>query len=323
VSDQSCNRAGKVEKLKLVAAALVLVAGAGCGRGFNVAGLDEATLSRSAAEAEILQGKALYDARCASCHGSSESSPKIGSSISQIGNAIDTQPAMASLRGTLSSNQIRVISLALSGEAPIAMCSSAPDVGKVLIHRLNRVEYTNTIRDLLGINYDAAQSVALPGDDFSGNFNNNAKVLGLTATHIAKYLEAAEGAMAAAFANATAKARLLPCDPAGSTCVQQALTSFLQRAFRRPATAGELKQYTDHFLAARKEGDSPELAIRHAMTAALVSSNFIYRAPAHPQPDNADLAVSPRTTNSLRACPILSGARCPTKHCSKPHARVN
>ena len=36
-----------------------------------------------------------------------------------------------------------------------------PDPGHVTLHRLNRVEYENTIRDLLGINYDA-QSVFPP-----------------------------------------------------------------------------------------------------------------------------------------------------------------
>ena len=58
------------------------------------------------------------------------------------------------------------------------------------LHRLNRAEYANVIRDLLhleGLDY----STLLPGDDASYGFDNIAGVLGITSTHLDRYLAAA------------------------------------------------------------------------------------------------------------------------------------
>ena len=58
------------------------------------------------------------------------------------------------------------------------------------LHRLNRVEYQNAIRDLLdleGLDY----STLLPKDDASYGFDNIAGVLGVTPTHLDQYLSAA------------------------------------------------------------------------------------------------------------------------------------
>jgi mono/diheme cytochrome c family protein len=58
------------------------------------------------------------------------------------------------------------------------------------LHRLNRAEYQNAIRDLLGLEgIDFA--TLLPGDDGSYGFDNIAGVLGMTPTHLEKYLGAA------------------------------------------------------------------------------------------------------------------------------------
>lgn len=69
-------------------------------------------------------------------------------------------------------------------------CEVADLVGRVTIHRLNRVEYTNTIRDLLGIQTDVAE--AFPSDDVGYGFSNIADVLSLPPLLLEKYVEAAE-----------------------------------------------------------------------------------------------------------------------------------
>jgi hypothetical protein len=67
---------------------------------------------------------------------------------------------------------------------------ATPDPGRPLVHRLNRAEYANAIRDLLALDIDAA--ALLPPDDSSAGFDNNADVLGVSPVLLESYLTAAE-----------------------------------------------------------------------------------------------------------------------------------
>ena len=62
--------------------------------------------------------------------------------------------------------------------------------GRVTIRRLNRVEYRNTIKDLVGVDYKPSQS--FPGDDVGYGFDNIADVLSLPPILMEKYFKAAE-----------------------------------------------------------------------------------------------------------------------------------
>lgn len=64
-----------------------------------------------------------------------------------------------------------------------------PDPGRVTLRRLNREEYRNTIRDLMGIDYDT--SVEFPPDDTGHGFDNVGDVLSLSPLLMEKYLQAA------------------------------------------------------------------------------------------------------------------------------------
>lgn len=70
-----------------------------------------------------------------------------------------------------------------------ADCAVA-DPGKVTLRRLNRAEYDNTIRDLLGIDFRA--SADFPSDDVGYGFDNIGDVLSLSSLLLEKYLAAAE-----------------------------------------------------------------------------------------------------------------------------------
>ncbi len=65
-----------------------------------------------------------------------------------------------------------------------------PDPGRVTIRRLNRVEYENTVRDLLGVEFDAEE--AFPADDTGYGFDNIGDVLSLSPLLMEKYIAAAE-----------------------------------------------------------------------------------------------------------------------------------
>jgi len=65
-----------------------------------------------------------------------------------------------------------------------------PDPGRVTIRRLNRVEYNNTIRDLVGVDFHPADD--FPADDVGYGFDNNGDVLSMPPVLLEKYLTAAE-----------------------------------------------------------------------------------------------------------------------------------
>ena len=68
--------------------------------------------------------------------------------------------------------------------------NTKPDPGRVTAHRLNRSEYSNTVRDLLGIVFRADEE--FPPDDSGYGFDNVGDVLTVSPALMQKYLSAAE-----------------------------------------------------------------------------------------------------------------------------------
>ena len=64
------------------------------------------------------------------------------------------------------------------------------DLGRVTVRRLNRQEYNNTVRDLLGIDFRPADD--FPADDSGYGFDNIGDVLSISPVLMEKYMAAAE-----------------------------------------------------------------------------------------------------------------------------------
>lgn len=75
---------------------------------------------------------------------------------------------------------------------------AAASPGRVTLHRLNRAEYNNTVRDLLGT--DARPADDFPADDHGYGFDNNADVLALSPFQLELYARAADSLVAEALA---------------------------------------------------------------------------------------------------------------------------
>jgi hypothetical protein len=71
-----------------------------------------------------------------------------------------------------------------------AESTAKPDPGMVTVRRLNRTEYNNTVRDLLLVDFDAAED--FPTDDIGHGFDNMGDVLTLSPLLMERYLNAAE-----------------------------------------------------------------------------------------------------------------------------------
>lgn len=74
-----------------------------------------------------------------------------------------------------------------------------PVPGRAVLRRLNRVEYENTICDLLGIEVDLKD--LLPLDSAANGFDNVGEALHVSSFLMEKYLEAADKALSVAIAN--------------------------------------------------------------------------------------------------------------------------
>ena len=70
-------------------------------------------------------------------------------------------------------------------------CTGPRDPGRVTIRRLNRTEYNNTVRDLVGVS-DFRPADDFPADDTGYGFDNIADVLSMSPLLAEKYLAAAE-----------------------------------------------------------------------------------------------------------------------------------
>lgn len=64
-----------------------------------------------------------------------------------------------------------------------------PNPGRPAIHKLNRAEYTNSIRDLLALDYDAGS--LLPADDSGYGFDNIGDVLSVSPVLLERYISVA------------------------------------------------------------------------------------------------------------------------------------
>jgi cytochrome c553 len=71
--------------------------------------------------------------------------------------------------------------------------------GRVVLRRLNRTEYENTVRDLLGVNVELRE--LLPLDSSANGFDNVGEALHVSSFLMDKYLEGAEKALSVAIAN--------------------------------------------------------------------------------------------------------------------------
>ncbi len=167
----------------------------------------------------------------------------------------------------------------IRGTIHAAVCDNGIAASGPMLRRLNRTEYANTVRDLLGIQFNAGHG--LPADGAGGEgFDNSAETLFISPIHAEKYLEAARDALTHAMSDPRDRRAILISQPSAEISprrsAEKVLAKFLPRAFRRPATPEEIQQYTSLFEQVYAEGQSYELAITFALEAALVSPKFLF-----------------------------------------------
>jgi mono/diheme cytochrome c family protein len=175
-------------------------------------------------------------------------------------------------------------------------CNGEKDPGSVTIRRLNRAEYNNTIRDLLGIAFQPADD--FPQDDVGYGFDNIGDVLSLPPLLMEKYLTAAEKIVAKVMASPEARKRLFIVTTQNEASAQQILERFASRAYRRPVRRDEVQRLLRFVAMAEKNRDGFDTGIGLAVQAVLVSPHFLFRVEMDRRPDNPK-AIHPVTDYEL------------------------
>ena len=141
---------------------------------------------------------------CLACHG--VANPKAGLSLASFGTEAAYSVHLAAGRKILEAVESGAMPPVGAPQIPEAEheklvaqlqsvvskagCVVGADPGKVTLRRLNRVEYNNTIRDLIGLDLRPADD--FPSDDVGYGFDNNGDVLSLPPILLERYLAAAE-----------------------------------------------------------------------------------------------------------------------------------
>jgi hypothetical protein len=165
-------------------------------------------------------------------------------------------------------------------------CDDFEEPGRVTIRRLNRLQYNNTIRDLVGVDFQPADD--FPADDIGAGFDNIGDVLSISPVLLEKYLEAAEQIIDRAFEDDDLRRRLLPNrlrgeDEAGvARAMRRNVSAFATRAFRRPVAEEELDRLDRLMKAMRDAGASDSDAQRAGLVAVLSSAHFLFRVEIDP-----------------------------------------
>lgn len=154
-------------------------------------------------------------------------------------------------------------------------CTGPRDPGRVTIRRLNRAEYNNTIRDLLGVRFQPAND--FPQDDVGYGFDNIGDVLSMPPLLVEKYLAAAEKIVEKALADPQSRKRIFIVSTKNEESARKILERFAGRAYRRPIRDDELNRLVRLVSLAEKNRDGFDTGIGLAMQAVLVSPHFLFR----------------------------------------------
>ncbi|WP_161602476.1 DUF1592 domain-containing protein [Tautonia marina] len=149
-----------------------------------------------------------------------------------------------------------------------------PDPGRVTVRRLNRTEYRNTIRDLMGVDFNA--EAEFPADDTGHGFDTIADVLTISPLLMERYIAAAQDIVGRADPIITGPVPDDPVERCRST--RDLLGRFATRAFRRPVGDETADRLTDLALTiAAEPGATYEAGVSQAMVAVLASPRFLFR----------------------------------------------
>jgi hypothetical protein len=192
---------------------------------------------------------------------------------------------------------------------------SPKDPGPFVIRRLTKVEYGNTLHDLLGVDPSVAHE--LPDEVFGEGYLNT-----LSPLQSEQYLGIANEVLARVLAPVNApptemQKRLFGEPPAPGTdarvAARNVARSLARKAYRRPASEAELDVLVGVFDLARANKLAYPAALRLMLKAILVSPQFLFITPAAEAEPGRDIVA----LDDYQLCRICSGRPCPMRNCRR------
>ncbi|MBV9123787.1 MAG: DUF1592 domain-containing protein [Planctomycetes bacterium] len=168
---------------------------------------------------------------------------------------------------------------ALDGVLGDVACHGLPSIGRVPLHRLSRSEYQNTIRDLVGLDFQPPAD--FPSDAGSGKSSD---LPSLPPRLQEKYRAAAETILNRAMITPASQQRIL-AHRAGllpREAAREIVGRFALHAFRRPVPPEEVEHLLIPYDRAVQEGKPFEEGIRFTLGPLLAAPDFLFRIERDP-----------------------------------------
>ena len=239
----------------------------------------------------------FLESHCAKCHSGEE--PEAGISFEKYREASHVQrdhQVWEKVRAAISDglmppedeprptdSELHHATAAIDEELAKFDCTEAGP-GRVTLRRINRVEYNNTIRDLLDIDFQPADD--FPSDDVGEGFDNIGDVLTIPTLLLEKYLNAAEVIVTKVLENDKTRHRIAPVpvvDGVSAEIMRSNLSTFARRAFRRTARPDEIDRLMGLIKYAEDNGSSRTDAFAAAVQAVLTSPHFLFLVESDPE----------------------------------------
>ena len=145
------------------------------------------------------------------------------------------------------------------------------------IRRLTHSQYDHTVRDLLGDQIQPASS--FPKEDFIRGFRNQVEGQGVSPLQAEAYGKAAERLARAAFRGGDQRGLVpgTPDSPTDEALAEKFVRQFGRKAFRRPLSDGEARQYRDLLLREAERSQDFYAGAAIVIEAMLQSPHFLFR----------------------------------------------
>jgi len=248
---------------------------------FNSAGNSEVTSAPATIQTLKKYGEQQYAAQnCVTCHGSNGkgglrplTKQYALADVSTLAKFITG--AMPDRTGKCQGNcalgtatyLIDIMGSANAGAGQVCTGTVPPSTRSLRL--LTRMEYQNTVNDLLGLNVSLFNS--MPQENRVDGFDNNIASNLVTSLRLESFLAQSQSLAAQAVENSFNK--LVSCNTQDTACARQFIQTFGKKAYRRPLTTVEQSDYLTVF-----SKNSFSVAVELGVAQMLASPHFLYRS---------------------------------------------
>ena len=254
---------------------------------FNKVGSTTSNVASASLQSALQYGQNQYQKQgCASCHGADGKggftkvslTKYTSSQLSALTKAIsDTMPpgnpgaCTGNCASAIASYVVDVLvpAAGTGGGGDTQSCTNTPPAGTRSLRLLTRMEYQNTVNDLLGLSLNLVS--ALPDENQVAGFDNNVDQNQVSGLRLEAYLSQAEKLASQAVLNSWSK--IMPCTQQDTACAKQFIQTFGKRAYRRPLTTAEVDAFATNFTQVAFKD-----AVEKTVMGMLVSPHFLYRS---------------------------------------------